>query len=139
MYVHRQIRASPNLRRGLDYLDTPACEASHLGMCLDSLDQIAIRLGGSHRGVDIDAVRTVQRRVIMPFEPSYQVSGEEGDDATARRFDDKVPKSGQGHATRTTLVHQGRNPRLNSAQVGIEAKSAGDVLVDMSMRVDQAG
>src|ERR1700679_1448182 len=136
MDVHRQTRASANLCRGLDHLDTPACEASHLGVCLDSLDQIAISLGGSHRGVDIDAVRTVQRRVIMPFEPSYQVSGEEGDDATARRFDAKGPEPGQGHATRTTLVHQGRNPRLNPAQVGIEAKSAGDVLVNMSVRVD---
>ena len=85
MNVDRQPRAPADLGGGFDHLDAPARESAEFRVRLDSLDQIAIGFSDAHRSVDVDAVRTIERRIIVALETADQVGGEEGDHAAVRR------------------------------------------------------
>ena len=50
-----------------------------------------------------------------------------------------MPEAGQRHAGRTALIDQCRHARLDANHVGIHAEATGDILIDMRMRIDEAG
>ena len=73
----------------------------------------------------------------MALEPAHQVSRQECIDARLRRLGDEVPEAGQRHAGRAALIDQCRHAGLHAHHVGIHAEAAGDILIDMRMRIDQ--
>lgn len=81
----------------------------------------------------------VQLRVKVPLQPADEVGGDEAQDAGARGVGDEVAKPGDGHAARPALVDDRRDCRADPNHVGRQAEPAGDVLVDVRVRVDQAG
>src|SRR5882757_10810255 len=108
-------------------------------MRLDSANDVEIGLRRLHRGIDIDAIRTVELRIVMPLEPTDEIGRQERIDARLRWLRDKIPEARQRHAGRTALIDQGRHAGLHADHVRVHSEAAGDVLIDMRMRIDQPG
>src|SRR3978361_377982 len=138
MDINRKVRTAADFGRRLHYFDTPAGKPAKFGVRLNALDQIRVVLCRPHGGVDVDALRTIELRVVVPFNAAYQIGGQVGDDPRLGRLGDKLAKTRQRHAARPPLVNQGRDTRINTAHVWIESESAREILVDMRMGVDQA-
>ena len=139
MHIDRQVGVAADLGRHLDDADAPARKAADLGMRLDAAHEIAVLGGGPYRGIDIDAVGPVEIGVIVPFQATHQIGGEEGVGTRLGFRRDEVPETRQGHAGGAALIDQRRDAGLNADHVGIHAEAAGDILVDMGVGVDQSG
>ena len=122
-----------------EHLQPPARDAADLRVGLDAPDQIRVLPRGADSRPDVDAVRPVQGRVVVPLQAPDEVGGEERVDAARRGLDHELAEPGQGHAARATLVDQRGDARADSDHVGLETESPGDVLVDVGVRVDEAG
>src|SRR5215510_6224638 len=55
-----------------------------------------------------------------------------------RRLDNELAKTWQRHATRPSLIDQGRDPRVHTHHVSVEAETASDVLIHVGVGVDEA-
>ena len=115
MQVNGQLGLSSDLGSGLHDLDPPAREAAHLGMCFDALDDVPVGFGNPNGGIDVDAVRTIQRGVQMSLQATDQISRQKREHPALGRLDHIVSEAGQGHATRSTLIDQSRHAGVNAA------------------------
>ena len=50
-----------------------------------------------------------------------------------------MAEAGGGHAARPTLVHDRGDTGSHAHHIGVQAEAAGDVLIDMGVRVDHPG
>ena len=75
----------------------------------------------------------------MAFHAADQIHGDEAQHATFRRLHNEMPKPGQRHATRPTLIDQRGNTGAHADHIRVQAKSAGDMLVNMGVRIDHSG
>ena len=137
--IDRQVGLAADLRRQLQHLDAPAREAADLGMALDAADDIGVGLDGVDRRLDVDAVRAVEVRIKVSFEPADQIRRQERIDAGLRRVGDEMPEARQRHAGRSALIDHRGDAGMHADQVGIEAEAAADIAIDMGVGVDHAG
>jgi hypothetical protein len=84
-------------------------KAAHLGMRLDALDQVAIVDSALHGRRDVQAIRTVQVRIVVALQAADEIRRQEGDDAGPCLLDSEVTKRGQRDAAWAALVNQRRN------------------------------
>ena len=75
----------------------------------------------------------------MAFQPADQIGGDEAQHAGFRLLDDEMAEARNGHAARAALVHHRGDAGPHAHHVGIQAEAAGDVLIDVGVRVDHAG
>ena len=137
MHVDGQIGATPNLGCHFDDANAPAREAPDFGMRLDAANEVTVCDRRLHGGVDIDAIGTVEVRIVMSFQSSDQIGREESVGTRLRLLGNVVPEAGQGHAGGPALIDQRRDAGLDPDHVGIHAEAAGDILIDMGVGVDQ--
>ena len=137
--VEREVGLAGDLGAEAQDVEPPARHAADLGVGLDAANQVRVLLGGADGGGDVDAVGTVERRVVVALEPPDQIGGQEGVDPGRRRLGDELPEARERHAAWAALVdHRGR-PRMHAHHVGLEAEAAGDVLVDVRVGIDEPG
>ncbi|MEY9359987.1 hypothetical protein ABH994_002708 [Bradyrhizobium yuanmingense] len=108
-------------------------------MSLDAAHEIEIggcRLDGR---IDVDAVGAVELRIEMALEAADEIGGDKRIDARGRGFRDEMAEAWQRHAGRTALIDQRRHAGLHAHHVGVHAETAGDILIDMGVGVDQPG
>ena len=84
-------------------------------------------------------VGTVEVRVVMALEAADQISRQERIDLRLRRLDNEMAEARQRHARRAALVDQRGDAGAHADHVGVQAKAPGDILINVSVRVDQAG
>ena len=128
-----------DLGRHLDDADAPARKATDLGMRLDAAHEITVLGGGLYRGIDIDAVGRVEIGIVVPFQATDQIGGEEGVSTRLGFLRDEVPETRQRHARGSALIDQRRDAGVNADHVGIHAEAARDILINMRVGVDQSG
>ena len=71
--VEREIGLAADFRGHLQHLDAPARKAADLGVPFNPPDDVAVGVGGGHRGLDVDAVRAVQGRIKMSLKAAHEV------------------------------------------------------------------
>ena len=106
MNVERHVGAARDLRRLANDLDAPAGEPTEFSMGLEPLDDVRIRERRLDRRLDIDAVGSIQIRVVMAFHAAHQIGRQVGKDARRLGLDNEFAKGGERHAGRPTLVDQ---------------------------------
>src|SRR5262245_50200406 len=77
--------------------------------------------------------------MTMSEEAAHEVVRHEGIDAGGRRVLDELSEALDGERGGAALVDDGGHPRTNANLVRVHPEVAGDVLVDMTVRVDHAG
>src|SRR5215475_15380814 len=120
-------------------LDAPARVAADLRVTLDALDEVTVLLDGVDRFPDADPVRAVEADVTMSEETAHEVVRDAGIDARGRRVLDEFSEALDGERGGTALIDDGRHARTNANLIRVHPEVAGDVLVDVAMRVDHAG
>src|SRR5262245_94804 len=75
----------------------------------------------------------------MSEEAAHEVIRDEGIDAGGGRVLDEFSEALDGERGGAALVHDGGHPRTNADLVRVHPEVAGDVLVDVAVRVDHAG
>jgi hypothetical protein len=73
MDIDGQIGFLADARRESHDLDTPARKTAQFGVCLDAFDEIGIFPGGAYRGLDVQAIGPVERRIGMPCEATDEI------------------------------------------------------------------
>src|SRR5881628_2515878 len=120
-------------------LDAPARVAANLRVTLDALDEVAVLLDGVDRFLDVDTVRAIEADMTMSEETAHEVVRDEGIDACGGRVLDEFPEALDGERGGAALVDDGGDARANANLVRVHPEVAGDVLVDVAVRVDHAG
>ena len=139
MNVKRQVGAAADLSRHFQNLDAPAREAADLGVALDAAHDVFVGVRRLDGGVDVDAIGTVEIGVVMAFKAADQISRQERINLRLRLLDNEVPEARQRHARRAALVDHRGDAGAHADHVRVQAEAAGDVLINVSMGVDQAG
>src|SRR5262249_35024034 len=137
--VHRHPRRARCLLAQPQRLDAPARVAADLRVTLDALDEVAVLLDGVDRFPDVDPVRAIEADVTMAEPPAHEVVRDEGIDACDSRVLDELAEALDGERGGAALVDDGRDARANANLVRVHPEVAGDVLVDVAVRVDHAG
>src|SRR5262249_32665844 len=107
-------------------------------VALDALDEVAVLLDGVDRFLDVDPVRAIQADVTMSKETAHEIVRDEGIDARDGRVPDELSEALDGERGGAALVDHGGDARANAYLVRVHPEVAGDVLVDMAVRVDHA-
>ncbi len=139
MNVKRQLRLARDLLGELHHGVAPTLIAADLGMRLDALDDVAIGLGDLDGRLDVDAIGTVEARIVVALEPADDIGRDEGEDVRRRLLDDELAETRERHAAGPTLVDHRGGAGLDADHIGIEAETAADIFEDMGMGVDEAG
>src|SRR4030095_177199 len=120
-------------------LDAPARVAADLCVTLDAFDDVAVLLDGVDRFLDVDPVRAIEADMAMSEETAHEVVRDEGIDARDGRVLDEFSEALDGERGGAPLVDDGGDARANANLVRVHPEVAGDMLVDMAVRVDHAG
>ena len=139
MHVDGQLGLLADLRRHLDDANAPAREAADLGMRLDPAHDVLVRLRRRHGRGDVHALRAVELRIIMAFQPAHDIGGNEGQRARPGGLGDEMTEARQRHAGRAALIDHRGHAGMHADHVGVEAEAARHILVDLPMGVDHAG
>src|SRR5262249_61451396 len=119
-------------------LDAPARVPADLRVTLDALDDVAVPLDGVDRFLDVDPVRAIEADMTMSEETAHEVVRDEGIHARDGRILDEFSEALDGERGGATLVDDGGDARANANLVRVHPEVAGDVLVDVAVRVDHA-
>src|SRR5262245_59034600 len=139
MHVDRHLGRARCFLTQTQRLDAPARVATDLRVTLDALDEVAVLLDGVDRFPDVDTVRAIETDMTMAEETAHEVVRDEGIDAGGGRVLDELSEALDGERGGASLVDDGGNARANADLVRIHPEIAGDVLVDVGVRVDHAG
>src|SRR5438445_7572542 len=120
-------------------LDAPARVAADLRVTFDALDDVAVLLDGVDRFPDVYAVRAIEADVTMSEETAHEVVRDEGIDASGGRILDEFSEALDGERGGAALVDDSGHAGANANLVRVHPEVAGDVLVDVAVRVDHAG
>src|SRR6266850_1698891 len=120
-------------------LDAPARVAADLRVALDALDEVAVLLDGVDRFLDVDPVRAIEADMTMSEETAHEVVRDEGIDARDGPVSDELSEALDGERGGAALVDDRGHTRANANLVRVHPEVAGDVLVDVAVRVDHAG
>src|SRR5262249_49075280 len=99
----------------------------------------AVLLDGVDRSPDVDTVWAIETDMAMAKETANEVVRDEGIDAGAGRVLDELSEALDGERGGAALVDDGGDARANANFVRVHPEIAGDVLVDVGVRVDHAG
>ena len=139
MDVDGNLGLSRGLLGQLQGLDAPARVAADFRVGLDALDDVAVLLDGRDRLPHVDAVGTVELGVAMADEPADEIVRDEREHPGDRRLHDELAKPLDRQRRRAALIDHGRHAGPDPHQIGIHAERAGDMFVDVGVRVDHPG
>ena len=107
-----------------------AGEGADLGVDLDALHQIAVRLDAADARVHVDAGAVqIGRQVAL----ADRIDRDEGMDTGARGLDHVVAKRVHRHVARAAEIDQGGDARADTHEIGIETEASDRVLEYVGM------
>src|SRR5580658_2817785 len=139
MDINGQLKFARGFLGELHRLHAPARIAARLGMRLDAAHEVGVVARRLDDRLHIDAGGAVKLDIAMAEEAAGEISGNEGKNARLRFLDDELAEPVKGQRTRAALIDDGGDAGADADEIRVEAEIARDMLVDMGMRVDEAG
>ena len=137
--VKRQVERLADLRGAAHCFVAPTREAADLRVALHAAHQVGVLAPGAYRVVHRNAVRPIELGVVVPFQASHHVGGDEGEHAGDGGLHGIFAKARKGQYRRAALVDDRGHARVDADGIGIEPKPAADVAINVRVGVDQAG
>jgi hypothetical protein len=119
--------------------EVPAGAAADFGMGYHTAHDVSVGPARSDRCLYVHLLPAIQRWTETALHAADQIHGDEAQYEAFRRLGDEMTKPRDGHATRVALIHQSGDAGAHADHLGIQSEPPGDVLANMSMRVDHPG